>query len=84
MVGAGNPKVGAAAVAAMVAVMVIALACLGVGPAQGATSLPTGLTDSRVANVSKPTSMAVAPGGRLFVTQKATNNVGKVRVIKNG
>ena len=84
MVGAGNPKVWAVAVAAMVAVMVVALACLGVVPAQGATSLPTGLTDSRVANVSKPTSMAVAPGGRLFVTQKATNNVGKVRVIKNG
>ena len=84
MVGAGNFKVCAVAVAAMVAVMVVVLACLGVGPAQGATSLPTGLTDSLVANVSKPTSMAVAPGGRLFVTQKATNNVGKVRVIKNG
>ena len=84
MVGAGNPKVWAVAVAAMVAVMAVALACLGVGPARGATSLPTGLTDSLVANVGKPTSMAVAPGGRLFVTQKATNNVGKVRVIKNG
>ena len=84
MVGAGNPKVWAVAVAAMVAVMVVALACLGVGPARGATSVPTGLTDSLVANVGKPTSMAVAPGGRLFVTQKATNNVGRVRVIKNG
>ena len=85
MVGAGNFRVWAVAVAAMVAVMVVALVCLGVGPARGATSLPTGLTDSLVANVSKPTSMAVAPGGRrLFVTQKATNDVGKVRVIKNG
>ena len=84
MVGAGNSKVWASAVAAMVAIMVIALACLGVGPARGATSLPPGLADSLVANVSNPTSMAVAPGGRLFVTQKATNNVGKVRVIKNG
>jgi glucose/arabinose dehydrogenase len=81
MVGAGNFRAWAVAVAAMV----VALACLGVGPARGATSLPTGLTDSLVAKVSKPTSMAVAPGGRrLFVTQKATNNVGKVRVIKNG
>jgi glucose/arabinose dehydrogenase len=84
MIGAGNPKVWAVAAAAMAAVMAIALACLGVGPARGAASLPTGLTDSQIANVSNPTSMAVAPGGRLFVTQKATNNVGKVRVIKNG
>jgi hypothetical protein len=80
MVRAGKPKVWAVAVAAMV----VALACLGVGSARGATSVPTGLTDSLVANLGKPTSMAVAPGGRVFVTQKATNNVGKVRVIKNG
>jgi glucose/arabinose dehydrogenase len=28
--------------------------------------------------------MAVAPDGRLFVTQKANSNVGRLRVIKNG
>ena len=84
MIGAGNPKVWVVAVAAMVAVLVVALVCLGVGPARGATSVPTGLTDSLVANVAKPTSMAVTPGGRLFVTQKAANNVGRVRVIKKG
>jgi glucose/arabinose dehydrogenase len=84
MAGAGNPKVWAVGVATTVAAMVVALVCLEVGSAQSATSVPRGLTDSLVANVSNPTSMAVAPGGRLFVTQKATNNVGKVRVIKNG
>src|SRR5215212_6404195 len=84
MVKANSPKVWALVMAAMVAAMVVALVCLEVGPARSATSVPTGLTDSVVAQVNKPTSMAVAPDGRLFVTQKASNNVGKVRVIKNG
>ena len=42
------------------------------------------MTDSLVAQVTKPTAMAVAPDGRLFVAQKANNNVAKLRVIKNG
>jgi len=83
---AGNSKVWAIVVAAMVAAMVVALMWLEVEPARSATTLPSGqgLTDSVVAQLNKPTSMTVAPDGRLFVTQKATNNVGKVRVIKNG
>ncbi|HET7273457.1 MAG TPA: PQQ-dependent sugar dehydrogenase [Rubrobacter sp.] len=84
MVGVSNSKVWAVVVAAMVAAMVIALMWFEVEPARSATSVPTGLTDSVVAQVNKPTSMTVAPDGRLLVTQKASNNVGKVRVIKNG
>src|SRR5215208_1374753 len=86
MVGAGNSKVWAVVVAAMVAAMVVALMWWGVEPARSATTLPSGqgLTDSVVAQVNKPTSMTVAADGRLFVTQKASSNVGKVRIIKNG
>src|SRR5215216_2919835 len=53
-------------------------------PARSATTVPQGFTDSLVAQVNKPTAMVVAPDGRLFVAQKANNNVGKLRVIKNG
>jgi glucose/arabinose dehydrogenase len=83
---AGNSKVWAIVVAAIVAAMVVALMWLEVEPARSATTLPSGqgLTDSVVAQVNKPTSMTIAPDGRLFVTQKASSNVGKVRVIKNG
>jgi glucose/arabinose dehydrogenase len=85
MLGAGNAKVWAVVVAAVVAAMVVLL-WWEVEPAQSVTTLPSGqgLTDSLVAQVNKPTAMAVAPDGRLFVTQKASSNVGKVRVIKNG
>jgi len=85
MVRAGNSKVWAIVVAAMVAAMAVLL-WWDVESARSATTLPSGqgLTDSLVAQVNKPTSIAVAPDGRLFVTQKASNNAGKVRVIKNG
>jgi glucose/arabinose dehydrogenase len=68
----------------MVAVMAVALAWWKAEPARSATAVPQGFTDNLVAQLNKPTSTAVAPDGRLFVTQKATNNVGKVRVIKSG
>src|SRR5215210_3546455 len=84
MVRAGSFKVWAVVLAAMIAAMVVVLLWWEVAPAQSATSVPTSLTDSLVAQLNKPTSMAVAPDGRLFVTQKASSNVGKVRVIKNG
>ena len=83
MVRAGYPKVWAVMVAAVVAAVVVLL-WRDVEPARSATSVPTGLMDSVVAQVNKPTSMTVAPDGRLFVTQKASSNVGKVWVIKNG
>lgn len=70
--------------AAMVAAMGIVLLWWKADPARGATTVPQGFTDTQIAQVNKPTAMAVAPDGRLFVAQKATNNVGRVRVIKNG
>ena len=46
----------------------------------GAT-VPTGFTDTLVANgLTNPTAMALAPDGRIFVSQQG----GAVRVIKNG
>ena len=83
MVRAGNFKVWAVMIAAMVAAVIVLL-WWKAEPAQSATALPLGFTDSLVAQVNHPTSMAIAPDGRLLVAQKNTNNVGKVRVIKNG
>ena len=40
---------------------------------------PFGFSQQKVASVNNPTSMAFAPDGRIFVTEKA----GKVRVVKN-
>src|SRR5215207_3431844 len=68
----------------MVAAMaVVALLWLKAEPARSATAVPKGFTDTLIAQVNKPTAMAVAPDGRLFVAQKANNNIGKLRVIKN-
>ena len=54
-------------------------------PARSAPTVPQGFTDSLVAEVPNPTAMAIAPDGRLFVTQKGNNNgIGRVRVIKKG
>ena len=53
-------------------------------PARSATTVPQGFTDTLITQVNKPTSMTIAPDGRLFVAQKANNNIGKLRVIKNG
>jgi glucose/arabinose dehydrogenase len=52
-----------------------------VRPAQGAGSLPTGFVQSRVAGgLTDPTSMALAPDGRIVVAEQA----GKLRIIKGG
>jgi glucose/arabinose dehydrogenase len=48
--------------------------------AHSTTTVPTGFTDKLVAQINNPTSMAIAPDGRVFVAQKG----GKIRVIKNG
>src|SRR5262249_53547217 len=56
------------------------LAALSLAPAHAAT-LPAGFTESLVSSgLSNPTSMALAPDGRLFVAQQG----GQLRVIKNG
>jgi glucose/arabinose dehydrogenase len=47
----------------------------------GAATLPTGFTETLVANgLSNPTAFAFAPDGRIFVAQQG----GQLRVIKNG
>jgi glucose/arabinose dehydrogenase len=50
------------------------------GPA-GAATVPPGFTDTEIASgLSAPTSMALAPDGRIFVLEQG----GSVRVIENG
>jgi glucose/arabinose dehydrogenase len=50
-------------------------------------AVPSGFTKSRVVSgLTKPTAMAFAPDGRIFVTERGTTagGTGKVRIIKNG
>src|SRR5207247_1063914 len=52
-----------------------------------AWALPSGLAKSKfVGGLSKPTAMAFAPDGRIFVTERGTPTSGtaKIRIIKNG
>jgi glucose/arabinose dehydrogenase len=54
---------------------------LGLRPAAGAATLPAGFEETPVASgLSAPTTMALAPDGRLFVAEQA----GRLRVIKDG
>ncbi|MBL8267064.1 PQQ-dependent sugar dehydrogenase [Steroidobacter sp.] len=62
----------------------VRVACLAVlfftSPSHAAT-LPSGFSETRIATgLTQPTSLAVAPDGRVFVTQQA----GQLRVIRNG
>ena len=46
----------------------------------GAATLPAGFSETRVATgLLSPTAMAIAPDGRVFVTEKG----GALRVVKN-
>lgn len=71
----------------LLAVFLLALAA-GVGilflwgnPASGAVNLPDGFNRSRIAGgLTNPTAMALAPGGRILVTQQN----GRLRVIQDG
>ena len=61
-------------------VVTLAAALLPAGPAQAATP-PPGFTDRTVVSgLDDPTAMAVAPDGRVFITEQA----GAVRIVKNG
>src|SRR5215212_7442683 len=56
-----------------------ALLALSIGAAQGAVTLPSGFTQSRVVSgLTDPTDMEFAPDGRLFVAEQA----GRVRIVK--
>lgn len=46
----------------------------------GAAVLPTGFSETRLAQALDPTSMASAPDGRLFICEKS----GRIRILKNG
>jgi glucose/arabinose dehydrogenase len=51
-----------------------------------ATALPSGFSKSRVVSgLSRPTAMAFAPDGRLFITERGTSvdGIGRVRIVKN-
>jgi glucose/arabinose dehydrogenase len=65
------------------AIAVVALLSWKAEPTQSAATVPQGFTGTLIAQMNNPTAMAIAPDGRLFVAQKANNNVGKLRVIKN-
>ena len=45
-----------------------------------AATLPAGFTETQIPGVSRPTAMAIAPDGRIFVCEQT----GALRVIKNG
>jgi glucose/arabinose dehydrogenase len=54
---------------------------------QSALAVPAGFTRTRVASgLGRPTAMAFAPDGRLFITERGTGNggVGRVRIFKDG
>ncbi len=61
--------------------VLLSLVLLALGAFRAAASvLPTGFVESRLATGLDPTSLEVAPDGRLFVTEKN----GRIRIIKNG
>ena len=61
--------------------ILLSLVLLALGAFRAAASvLPTGFVESRLATGLDPTSLEVAPDGRLFVTEKN----GRIRIIKNG
>jgi glucose/arabinose dehydrogenase len=58
----------------------VALAVLSVRTTSGAAALPAGFTEDLIDNgLSDPTTMALAPDGRIFVAEQA----GRLRVIEN-
>src|SRR5262245_51449013 len=61
--------------------LVCAAAVAAVAPAGWAATLPIGVQETLIATgLAKPTAMALAPDGRIFICQQG----GQLRVIKNG
>src|SRR5262245_26867472 len=59
----------------------LALAALLFAPAlAAAATLPSGFTETQIPGFSNPTLLAVAPDGRIFVSQQN----GRLRIIKTG
>jgi glucose/arabinose dehydrogenase len=80
---AGGPDLRALLLAfgfALALVSAVVLLCT-VRQAHGAASLPAGFVQSRVAGgLTAPTTMALAPDGRIFVAEQA----GRLRIIQDG
>lgn len=57
-----------------------ALAAILAVPCAARAAVPTGFTDTLVANVTAPTALAFTPDGRLLVTQQG----GSLRIVQNG
>jgi glucose/arabinose dehydrogenase len=65
----------------MMPVLLSSVLTLLIGDLSAAATVPAGFTDTVIASgLSKPTAMAFAPDGRLFVCEQG----GTLRVIKNG
>ena len=62
-----------------VAVLMLVWLFLGVGTGSGA-SLPSGFSETQVATLASPTTMAIAPDGRIFICLQG----GQIRVVKTG
>ena len=63
------------------ATLVASIAVLFLAAVAHAATLPAGFSETRIASgIPSPTSMAMAPDGRIFVTEQA----GRLRVIRDG
>ncbi len=72
---------GAAMAVAFALAIAVASLVLFAAAADGRANLPQGFTQKRLASgLSSPTRMALAPDGRIFVTQQG----GRLRVIRHG
>src|SRR5687768_10890962 len=69
------------AICRLARLMVCVCVSLLIGGAAGAATLPSGFVESLVAGgLQRPTAMAFAPDGRLFIAQQS----GQLRVVDNG
>ncbi len=76
-----SPSPGVLVVCALVLSAALAALVLPAGEAEGAGRVPQGFAQARLAaGLNDPTTMAMAPDGRIFVAQQS----GQLRVIKDG
>jgi glucose/arabinose dehydrogenase/phosphatidylethanolamine-binding protein (PEBP) family uncharacterized protein len=61
-------------------VLIAASAVLACGSAASAATFPTGFDQTTIGGLSTPVNLAIAPDGRVFVSQQC----GAIRIIKNG
>ena len=65
----------------LIAATIVVGACLWAGSVGAVTSLPSGFDEFQVmSGFRDPTTVAVAPGGRIFVSEQG----GTIRIVKNG